>query len=304
MGNQRSVYGNVLVELGRENKNIVALEADLGKSTMSCLFKEQFPERYFEMGIAEANMASFAAGLSLTGKIPFIHSFAMFVTGRCYEQIRQSICLGKFNVKIIGSSYGLSDFGDGATHQAVEDISLMLGLPNMTVLTPVDASETEFAVKQATQIKGPVYLRLNRNEMPDINPEFRLGKPYIVHKGSDAVVFAHGIMVSRALKAARKLSNEGISVQVVNMSTLKPVDRKAITACAKGMKCIVSAEEHLTFGALSCIITEVFRSSGIPIEVIGIEDKFGQSANSYEELLEHYGLTADHVIKAIKANVN
>lgn len=303
MQNQRTIYGQTLVELGKEDKRIVVLEADLGKSTMTYLFQQEFPERYFEMGIAEANMASFAAGLSLTGKVAFINSFAVFASGRAYDQIRQSISIGKLNVKVIGSSYGLSDFGDGATHQAIEDIAIMRAIPNMTVLAPADGTETKKVIKAITKYNGPVYVRLNRNDMPDVIPEdmeFEIGKPYIVREGPDVVVFAHGLMVSMALKAAGILEKEGISVRVVNVSSLKPVDENAIKEMCKGVKGIVTAEEHSVIGGLASVVTYIMRGSGLPFEVIGIKDVFGQSADSYQELLEYYGLTEKEIAAAVK----
>ena len=301
--NCRKVYGQTLVELGKENKRIVVLEADLSKSTMSCLFQDAYPERYFEMGIAEQNMVSTAAGLALTGKIPFVNSFAVFSTGRPYDQIRQSVCIGKLNVKIIGSSCGLSDFGDGATHQGIEDIALMRHLPNMTVLAPVDGIETKKIVKAAVEYDGPVYIRINRNELPDLSDEnepFEIGKPYVVRQGNDITVFANGIMVSKALKAAEVLEKEGISLQVINMSTLKPINDEAVKKLVQNSKGVITAEEHTIMGGLASAITHILRRSAIPIECIAIQDLFGQSALDYEELLEHYGLTAEEIIRAAR----
>jgi transketolase len=301
--NCRKVYGQTLVELGKENKRIVVLEADLSKSTMSCLFQDAYPERYFEMGIAEQNMVSTAAGLALTGKIPFVNSFAVFSTGRPYDQIRQSVCIGKLNVKIIGSSCGLSDFGDGATHQGIEDIALMRHLPNMTVFAPVDGIETKKMVKAAVEYDGPVYIRINRNELPDLSDEnkpFEIGKPYVIRQGNDITVFANGIMVSKALKAAEVLAEEGISLQVINMSTLKPIDDEAVKKLVQNSKGVITAEEHTIMGGLASAITHILRRSAIPIECIAIQDLFGQSALDYEELLQHYGLTAEEIIRTAR----
>ena len=241
----RTAYGEALVEQGKENPNIVVLEADLGKSTMSNLFQNAYPERYFEMGIAEANMASTAAGLALTGKIPFINSFAVFSTGRCYDQLRQTISIAGLNVKICGSSAGLSDYGDGSTHQSVDDMGLMRALPGMTVLVPVDAVETTKRVAAMVSNPGPMYIRINRNDLPIVTPTappFEIGKLYTIQEGKDVVVFANGVMVSRALTAAEELKAEGVSVKVVNVSTIKPLDRQAVIDCAKGMKAVVTAE--------------------------------------------------------------
>jgi transketolase len=301
--NPRQVYGETLLEMGRANRNIVVLEADLGKSTMSVLFEQEFPERFFEMGIGEANMTSFAAGLSLTGKVAFTNSFAVFAAGRSFDQIRQGICIPGLNVKIVGSSAGLSDFGDGATHQSVEDIAIMRAIPNMTVLVPADGIETRKMVKKIVEYNGPVYLRINRHDLPDLFPEeqeFIIGKPYLIRDGKDVVVFANGIMVSKALQAAEKLEEEGISVKVVNVSSLKPLDEEAIKIFANGMKGLVTAEEHSLIGGLASAITFILRGSGLPVIPIGIDDRFGQSAHNYEELLEEYGLTTENIIRSVK----
>jgi transketolase len=300
----RTAYGEALVELGKDNNNIVVLEADLGKSTMSCLFQAAYPKRYFEMSIAEANMASTAAGLSLTGKIPFINSFAVFSTGRCYDQLRQTIAIAGLNVKICGSSAGLSDYGDGSTHQSVEDMSLMRGIPGMTVLVPVDAVETAKMVAAMAANPGPMYIRINRNDLPILTPidtPFQIGKLYPMREGRDAVVFANGVMVSRALEAAEKLAEEGVSVKVVNVSTVKPLDREAVIGCAKGMKAVVTAEEHSVIGGLGSAIAEALRlEKGAPLDFVGIEDVFGTSALNYDELLEYYHLTAQDIMDKIR----
>ena len=300
----RTAYGEALVALGKENKNIVVLEADLGKSTMSSLFQGAYPERYFEMGIAEANMASTAAGLALTGKIPFINSFAVFSTGRCYDQLRQTISIAGLNVKICGSSAGLSDYGDGSTHQSVEDMSLMRGIPGMTVLVPVDVVETTKMVAAMVNQPGPVYIRINRNDLPILTPidtPFEIGKLYTMREGKDVVVFANGVMVSRALAAAEELAAEGVSVKVVNVSSVKPLDRKAVIECAKGVKAVVTAEEHSIIGGLGSAIAEALRlERGVPLDFVGIEDLFGTSALNYDELLVHYGLTAQAITAKVK----
>ncbi len=301
--NQRQVYGETLVELGGEHANIVVCEADLGKSTMTCLFQDAYPERFFEMGIAEANMTSFAAGLSLTGKIAFSNSFAVFAAGRAYDQIRQGIGIGKLNVKIVGSSAGLSDFGDGATHQAVEDVAIMRAIPNMTVLGPVDGIETRKMMRAIADYAGPVYVRLNRNDLPDLFPEgedYVIGKSYVFREGSDAAIFANGSMVARALEAARMLEQQDVSVRVINVSTLKPVDERQLQQLARGVRAILTAEEHSLIGGLAAVVTYVLRGGGVPIETIGIADCFGQSAHGYEELLACYGLTADNMVQAIR----
>lgn len=303
MQNPRQVYGETLLELGRENKNIVVLEADLSKSTMTCLFEKEFPERFFEMGIGEANMTSFAGGLSLTGKIAFTNSFAVFASGRAFDQIRQGIGIPKLNVKIIGSSAGLSDFGDGATHQSVEDIAIMRAIPNMTVLAPVDGIETRKMTRKIAELKGPVYMRLNRHDQPDLFPEdqeYVIGKSYLIRDGKDLVIFANGIMVSKAVNAAEKMQKEGISVKVVNVSSFKPVDENEIKYFASGVKGIITAEEHSIIGGLADMITYILRGNGVPIEAIGIEDQFGKSAHNYDELLEAFGLTEENIVRSVQ----
>jgi len=302
MQNPRQVYGETLVELGRENKNIVVLEADLSKSTMTCLFEKEFPDRFFEMGIGEANMTSFAGGLSLTGKIAFTNSFAVFAAGRAYDQIRQGISIPKLNVKIVGSSAGLSDFGDGATHQSVEDLAIMRAIPNMTVLVPVDGIETRKMTRKIVDYPGPVYMRLNRHDLPDLFPveeDWTVGKSYLIRDGKDVVVFANGIMVSKAIGAAAKLAKDGIAVRVVNVSSLKPINESEIKKYASGVKGIVTAEEHSLIGGLASVITYILRGNPVPIVTIGIEDQFGQSAHNYDELLEAYGLTEINIINSI-----
>ncbi len=301
--NLRQIYGETLVELGMEIENIVTLDADLNKSTMGCFFKDKFPKRYFEVGIAEQNMASFAAGLSLTGKIPFINSFAVFVSGRAYDQIRQSICIPHLNVKIIGSSSGLSDFGDGATHQSVEDLAIMRAIPNLTVLQPLDGIETKKMIRVIAECDGPVYVRINRNDLPDLFPEkekFIIGKPYVIKDGEDITVFATGIMVSMALKAAEILEKENVSLRVVNISSLKPIDEDEIKELATGVRGIITAEEHSLIGGLASVITQITYDKKVPIKNIGIKDIFGQSAHSYAELLKKYGLTETEIVRAAK----
>jgi transketolase len=301
--NPREIYGRTLVEIGRENPDVVVLEADLGKSTMSCYFEQAFPARFFEMGIAEANMTSFAAGLSLTGKIPFTNSFAVFAAGRAFDQIRQGICIPGLNVRIVGSSCGLSDFGDGSTHQSVEDVAIMRALPNMTVFVPADGNETRMMTRALVDLKGPAYMRITRNDLPDVMPEnepFVAGKPHLIQQGTDCVVFANGQMVSLALEAAELLAPDGISLRVVNVSSMKPVDRAAIMALTDGMKGIVTAEEHSLIGGLATLIGAVLQGMPIAMKSIGIDDRFGQSAHSYEDLLRAYGLTPSHIAAAVR----
>ncbi|MFC1739126.1 transketolase family protein [Planctomycetota bacterium] len=303
MQNCRTIYGQTLVQLGKENEQIVVLDADLSKSTMTCLFEQEFKDRFFEMGIGEQNMIGTAAGLALCGKIAFTNSFSVFAAGRPYDQIRVSVCIGKLNVKIIGSSCGISDFGDGATHQGVEDIAIMRALPNMTVLAPVDGIETRKMTRAIAEYDGPVYMRINRNEMPDVFPEdqeFKIGKMHVIREGKDITVFAHGYMVFKALMAAETLEKEGISLRVVNVSTLKPIDEEAVKELSEGMKGIVTVEEHSIIGGLASTICFILRGQAIPIEAVAIQDCFGESALSYEQLLEHHGLTEIAIIQAAK----
>ncbi|MFC1920988.1 transketolase family protein [Chloroflexota bacterium] len=301
--NQRTAYGEELVSLGKENKDVVVLEADLGRSTMSNMFQAAFPERYFEMGIAEQNMLSTAAGLALSGKIAFVSSFAVFVSGRAYDQIRQTISIGKLNVKICGSSAGFSDYGDGSTHQAIEDVAVMNAIPNMTVLTPCDAEETRQAVREAATINGPVYIRLGRDDVPDfIRPEdtFELGKMRVLKDGKDIVLFAHGNMVSAAMTAAAELEKNHISTKVVSVSTMKPFNCNSAIKLTEGAKAVVTAEEHSYIGGLTSAVCLALRKTKIPVDYVAVEDSFGQSAHNAVELMIHYGLTSENIV--IKAN--
>lgn len=298
---QRVAYGETIVELGAENPNVVALEADLGKSTMSTLFQQAYPERYFEMGIAEADMISTAAGLAASGKIAFCSTFAVFAAGRAYDQIRQTVAIGKLNVKICGSSSGLSDFGDGSTHQAVEDVAIMTAIPNLTVFTPADADEVRLAVRAAAEIEGPVYIRVVRNDLPTYTKgEFKPGKLSILHPGNDVAIIAHGVMVEAAMNAADILEAKGISACVVNASTMKPFDSEGVQQLAQQVKAIVTAEDHSRIGGLASHVALALRQSSTPMDYVAIDDRFGQSAHSAKELMEYYGLTAEAIVdKAI-----
>jgi transketolase len=302
--NLRSAYGASLVRLGKKDARVVALEADLGKSTQSAMFQAEFPDRYFQMGIAEQNMASTAAGFALTGMIPFIHSFAVFATGRDYDQLRNSICIPNLPVRICGSSAGLSDFGDGKTHQGVEDVALMRSLPGMTVLCPADAIEVEKMMDCLLDWPGPVYIRINRNDLPFVYPAdepYSIGKVTMLRDGSNAAVFAAGVMVSRSLEAAAALATEGISVKVLDIGTIKPLDRDAIIRYAGGVDAIVTAEEHSIIGGIGSAVVEALRGvSHAPVEFVGINDTFGISAEGYNELLLHFGLTSEAVANTVK----
>ena len=300
--NQRMAYGKTLLELCRKNRDIVVLDADLGGSTMGKMVETELPEQHLEMGIAEANMASVAGGLSRVGKIPFINSFAVFAAGRAYDQIRQSIAIGKLNVKICGSSAGCSDFGDGATHQSVDDIAYMRVIPNMSVIVPADANETIAATKYMAENQGPMYLRLNRNDYENVTKEgeaFRYGEPTVLREGTDVTVFACGVMVGKALEAAELLKDE-ISVRVVNVSTIKPLNKEKIIAYAKDVKGVVTAEEHSVIGGLGGAVAEALCKACRPIEMVGIEDQFGSSAHNYKDILENLGLTTEHIVEAVR----
>ena len=304
--NIRKAYGEALVEAGKINKDIVVLEADLSKSTMSLMFKEVFPDRFFEMGIAEQNMTSVAAGFALAGKIPFTGTFAVFAAGRAFDQIRCSVAIPKANVKIIGSSCGLSDYGDGKTHQSVEDSNIIRTLPYMTVLNPADALEIKKMMPVLIKHKGPVYLRINRNDMPVFTSpetEFVIGKIYPIQgtEGKDVAIYATGVMVGKAVEAAERLRSEGIGVQVLNVSTLKPLLEDEVLKYAQGKRAIVTAEESVKTGGLGQAIASVlFGKTNAKLEQVAIDDAFGTSAKDYEELLVRYGLSADHVYKAVK----
>ena len=304
--NQRTAYGQTLVELCQENKDIVVLDADLGASTMGKMVETTpgLEDRHIEMGIAEANMISTAGGLARVGKIPFCSSFAVFAGGRAFDQIRQSIAIGKLNVKICGSSAGCSDFGDGATHQSVDDLAYMRVIPNMQVFVPADANETEAMVRYMAANEGPMYIRVNRNPYENVTPEgaqFKPGEPTVLKEGSDVAVFACGIMVVKALEAAKKLEGK-ISVKVVNVSTIKPLNREKVAAIAKSVKKgVVTAEEHSIIGGLGGAVAEALRLERIPMEFVGINDRFGESAHNYDDILNHLGLTADHIVEAVES---
>ena len=305
--NQRNAYGEALVELGKADSRVVALDADLCKSTMAVFFQDAFPDRYFEMGIAEANMMSTAAGLAVSGKIAFASTFAVFATGRAYDQIRQTISIGKLNVKICGSSCGLSDYGDGSTHQSIEDVAIMSAIPNMTILTPVDATETRLAVQAAAQIQGPVYIRVNRNPVLDILPKdasFKLGEFRALRDGKDVLLIAHGVMVEKALAAAELLAAEGISAKVVSVATMKPFNYAGAAELAKGMKGVVSAEEHSYIGGLTAAVSFALRCSSVPLDYVAVNDTFGESSHNVNDLQNAYGLTAENIASKAKNIIN
>jgi len=296
----REVYGEVLAELGEENKDIIVLDADLSKATKTDTFKKKYPNRFFDLGIAEADMLGTAAGLATTGKIPFASSFAVFAVGRAYDQIRNSIAYPKLNVKICATHAGISVGEDGATHQAIEDIAMMRALPNMTVISPCDETETRWAVHEAVKIDGPVYVRLGRMKVEDVyslDDKFEFGKGKLVRDGNDVTIFATGLMVKEAVKASDILKEKGISVRVVDIHTIKPIDREIIVKSAKETKRIITAEEHSVIGGLGSAVMEVLSEEyPVKVERIGINDCFGKSGNAVE-LLKEFGLTAEDIVK-------
>ncbi|MEW6446594.1 MAG: transketolase family protein [Bacillota bacterium] len=299
----REAYGKALVSLGAENPNVVVLDADLAKSTKTIEFKKQFPERFFDFGVAEQNMIGTAAGLAAAGKVPFCSTFAVFAAGRAFDQIRQSIAYTRLNVKICASHAGITVGEDGSSHQSVEDIALMRALPNMTVFVPADAVETVCAVKAAAAIEGPVYVRLGRAPVPVLHGEdfvFHPGKAVVLRQGSDAAIIATGIMVAAALDAAEVLEQEGIKARVLDIHTIKPIDVDAVVQAAKETGAVVTAEEHNIIGGLGSAVAEVLgENHPVPLKRVGIRDTFGESGKP-AELLEKYGLTPAHIVSAVK----
>lgn len=299
----RQSYGEALLELGKENKNVVVFDADLSTATKTNLFAKEFPDRFFDMGIAEQNMISTAAGIATCGKIAYASTFAVFAAGRAYDQIRNSVCYPKLNVKICATHAGITVGEDGATHQMLEDISMMRTLPNMTVISTSDDIETKWAVKEISKINGPVYLRLSRLATPVIYNEdqkFEIGKAIQIGDGTDATIFATGVTVSEALKAQEQLKENGIDVRVVDIHTIKPIDRDIIIKCAKETKKLISIEDHNVIGGLGSAISEVLTDE-YPTELIrlGINDTFGKSGNAVE-LMEYFGITAERIIENVK----
>ncbi|HDM22555.1 MAG: transketolase family protein [Methanomicrobia archaeon] len=297
----REAYGKTLRQLGRERKDIVVVDADLSSSTKTKFFADEFPDRFFNMGVAEQNMVGVAAGLATTGKTVFASSFAMFIVGRGYDQIRQSIAYPKLNVKIVATHAGITVGGDGASHQIIEDIALMCALPNMSVFVPADNVETEKIIRSIADYRGPAYVRLGRSKVPTIydqSYEFQQGKASVLREGDDITIIALGIMVSEALIASEELEKKGISARVINMSTVKPIDREAIIKAAKETGAIITAEEHNTIMGMGSLVASIV-AENYPVYVYkcGIPDVFGESGD-YRELMEKYGLTSKNIIKA------
>lgn len=298
----RDVYGDVLIELGTENKEIVVLDADLSSSTRTSKFAKKFPDRFFNMGVSEQDMMGTAAGFAAAGKIPFASTFAVFATGRAWEQVRQAICLPRLNVKIVATHAGITVGEDGASHHSTEDIALMRVLPNMTVIVPADGYETMALVRTIAKHKGPVYVRLSRDKFPVLYPEsceFEIGKAKVHSIGEDVNIIACGLMVSVSLEAAEELKMEGLSIGVINMSTIKPLDNDVILKAVKESGAIVTAEEHSIIGGLGGAVAELISENRPAIlKRIGINDRFGMSGRA-AELIEHYGLTKDNIKKTV-----
>ena len=299
----RQSFGEELSNLGDRNKNVVVLDADLAGATKTELFGKRFPERFFDMGIAEQDMISTAAGLATCGKIPFAATFAAFAAGRAYDQIRSSVCYPKLNVKICGTHAGVTVGEDGATHQMLEDLSLMRGLPNMTVICPSDDVQTRWAVDEISKYEGPCYLRLSRAGTPiiyDDGTTFEIGKAVQHGEGTKATVFATGVVVSEALKAQEQLAKEGIDIRVVDVHTIKPIDKEMIIKCAKETDKLISIEDHSIIGGLGSAIAEVLADE-YPTKLVrmGMKDEFGKSGKAME-VLAHFGLVSQNIIEEIK----
>lgn len=300
----RDSYGNALVELGKEHENLVVLDADLAAATKTGVFKKEFPERHIDCGIAECNMMGIAAGIAATGKVPFVSSFAMFAAGRAFEQVRNSVGYPHLNVKIGATHAGISVGEDGATHQCNEDIALMRTIPGMTVINPSDDVEAKAAVKAAYELDGPVYLRFGRLAVPVINDrddyKFEIGKGVLLREGTDVTIVATGLCVGASLEAAEKLAEEGISAEVINIHTIKPLDEELILASAKKTGKVVTAEEHSVIGGLGSAVCDCLSAKApTPVCKIGVNDVYGESGPAVK-LLEKYGLDAQGIYEKVK----
>ena len=306
MENPRNAYGETLIKLGRKNSNIVVLDADLSKSTKTIMFAKEFPQRFFEMGIAEANMISTAAGLASCGKIPFASTFAVFATGRVYDQIRMGVAYSNANVKIFATHGGVSVGKDGASHQMIEDLALMRVLPNMTVLAPSDANQTRRIVELMAENKGPMYARVGRANAPIIYSknelkQISIGKGIIKKDGDDASIIACGTMVDSALDAQNILSKQGLSVRVIDMHTIKPLDKKMVLRCVKETNAIITCEEHSIIGGLGSAVSELLAENncGYNFKRMGVKDIFCESGDP-KQLLEKYGLDSQHIASSVQ----
>mgnify|MGYP004732958639 FL=1 len=299
----RSAFGKALAEAGRINSNVVVLDADLACSTQTQIFAKEFPERFFDCGIAEQDMVTTAVGLSTTGKIPFASSFAVFATGRAYDQVRNSICYPNFNVKIVGTHGGVTVGEDGASHEALEDISLMRGLPNMSVFVPADCNECAQIIKYASEHKGPMYIRVPRSNVCDVydeNYKFDFNKAQVLQDGTDVTIFTNGETVAEAIEAVNELTKDGYSIGIVSVPVVKPIDAETIINQAKKSKFVITIENHSVIGGLGSAVCEVLSESHPTIvHRIGVNDKFGQTGKA-EELLDCYGLSANKLKETIK----
>lgn len=298
----RQSYGEALAELGEKNENVVVLDADLAGATKTSIFAKKFPKRFFDIGIAEADMIGTAAGFATCGKIPYASTFGMFAAGRAYDQIRNSVCYPKLNVKICATHCGITVGEDGATHQMIEDISMMRTVPNMTVISVSDDTQTRWAVEEISKINGPVYLRLSRLATPiiyDENQKFEIGKMVQIGEGTDATVFATGVTVSEAIKAKNELEKQGINIRVVDIHTIKPIDKDMIIKCAKETKKLISIEDHNVIGGLGSAIAEVLTEE-YPKKLVrlGIKDTFGKSGKA-EELMKYFGINYESIIREV-----
>ncbi|NQT00229.1 MAG: transketolase family protein [Candidatus Omnitrophica bacterium] len=298
----RDAYGEALIELGANNKNVVALDADLASSTRTARFGKKFPERFFDLGVAEQNMMGVAAGLASCGKIPFVSTFAIFGSGRAWDQVRNTICYNKLNVNIVVTHAGVTVGPDGSSHQAIEDIALMRAISNMTIIVPADAPQAKQAVLAAAEFAGPVYVRLGRPKIATVTEKnnFKIGQAQVLREGKDLGIIACGIMVKQALDAAAMLEKQGIAVRVVNMHTIRPLDEQAIIETAKLTRKIVTCEEHLISGGLGSAVAEVLvENLPTPMVRVGIKNKFGQSGTP-DELIKEYELMPDDIVQACK----
>ena len=300
----REAYGKTLVELGKEDQNIVVLDADLAPSTMTKFFAQEFPQRFFQCGLAEQNMIGIAAGLAASGKTVFASTFAVFAACRCFDQLRMCLSQTRLNVKIVATHAGITVGEDGSSHQAIEDLALYCSLPGFTIIVPADAIETVGAVRVAAATDGPFYIRLGRLKTPTVHPEgyrFKLGKAVTLKDGKDVTVIANGIMVAKALEAAGKLAPQGIDCRVINMPTIKPLDEKTIIEAASETGAIIVAEEHLLHGGLGSRVAQiVVRERPVPMNFIGIKDTYAKSGKP-EQLLQRYGLTAKDIEQSVTA---
>ncbi|MTI59801.1 MAG: transketolase family protein [Firmicutes bacterium] len=300
----RDAFGEALVELGAENEDVVVLDADVSGSTRTAKFAAEYPDRFFNVGIAEQNMVSIASGLALGGKIPFVSTFSFLLTSRALDQVRTGIAYPKLNVRIAGGYGGLSDSFDGPTHHSICDVAIMRSLPNMRVVVVADAPSTKAIVKESIKWDGPVFLRLSRAEVPiifDDNYDFELGKGNLIQEGSDVTIIANGVMVSKALEAVKTLENEGINAELIEMASVKPIDEEMIVKSAKKTKAVITAEEHNVIGGLGSAVAEVLakNSIGKPLAMVGVEDTFAETG-AYEELLAKYGLSVDNIVEKVK----